>query len=292
VGVLTGCGSAPDSLEPAEDTGGGVEDEPGAIEEEGIVTVQEETSATDVSEDLDVPARAPDPQTVSAARVTGALNAFALDVYAAAHPAGRSWVLSPPQHADALARLAARRGGRTTTELALVLHADEIGGPPGAALARESNLLRSAAAVSVDCLADPHVRWAARAGSLAAARGRFSYAHHGGAQVVEVPAGERASLLVVVPDRADGLARVEARLPALLTRWLDALAPVPLEVTLPAAVLGAACPELPAETSAAAAGSPAHSVAADRPFLYFVGDRRTGLVLRMGRFVGRPPRLD
>jgi hypothetical protein len=295
--VWMGCGGSPYSPELSDEPAPPGEDEAAGLEEEATVTVDEGQAVAEMDDDTNTVSRSPDPLTSSAERVAGALNAFALDVYTAAHSTNRSWVFSPTAHADALVRLAARRGGRTLTQLAMVLHGDEIDGSPLGALTRESALLGRAAAPSLGCLGDGPVSWASRDGSFVtsrgvvpvgdiAARGVFSYAHAGGAQVVEVRSGERLSLLVVEPDLTDGLSRIEARLPSLLTRWLGALAPAALEVRLPAELLGAGCMSRPAEAETGVRPEAPRVFAVDHPFLYFVGDRRTGLVLAMGRFVG------
>lgn len=296
--VWMGCGGSPYAPELSDEpVAPSHEEEPASTDEVGTILVEEEAVVADDDEDVDETPHSPDPHTSSAARVAGALNAFALDVYAAAHPTDRSWVFSPTTHADALVRLAARRGGRTLTQLGMVLHGDEIDPSPLAALTRENALLRGAALPSFACPTQGPVSWAWHEGSFltsrgalpisdVAARGVFSYAHLGGAQVVEVRSGERVSLLLVEPDRAGGLARIEARLPALLTRWLGALAPASLEVRFPADLLGAHCPAWPAEAETNVPAEGARVVTVDHPFLYFVGDRRTGLVLQMGRFVG------
>lgn len=63
----------------------------------------------------------------------------------------------------------------------------------------------------------------------------YRYAEVGGVSLVELPyAGEELSMLLVVPEAADGLAAVEERLdPALLASWQAALHPERIELRLP-----------------------------------------------------------
>ncbi len=175
-------------------------------------------------------------------------------------------------------------------------------------------------------------------------RGSYRLAKVGGVAVLELPyQGGDAAMLVVLPDKVDGLAAIEASLDAgKLAAWTAALAdaqvdvllprfqidpPAPLELKKPLEALGMARafdrkradftgianPPSPDDrlyigavfhkafvkvdekgTEAAAATAvvmprtagmppPAIEFKADHPFLFFIVDRASGLVLFMGR---------
>ncbi|HWO25107.1 MAG TPA: serpin family protein [Kofleriaceae bacterium] len=175
-------------------------------------------------------------------------------------------------------------------------------------------------------------------------RGNYWMAKADGAAVLELPyAGGDTSMLVVLPDKVDGLAAVEKSLDAgKVAAWLAALAPQEVLVWLPRFVIdppealelakplkalgmtrafdreradftGIANPPKPADrlyigkvfhkafvkvdekgTEAAAATAvvmpkagaaprPVPELKADHPFLFFIVDKASGLVLFMGR---------
>jgi serine protease inhibitor len=262
--------------------------------------------------------------------VAAALNRFAFDVYAKAHPVDSNWVFSPASLAHTLTFTAYGTRGVTFAEMARVLHADTINDIPIFACLIEAGYLfeifkRTDGAASVvlqvadrlwrqtgtalkmtfrpyhylaslgevDLFGAPGAarneingwtsdqtdgrlpevvgagalsrrmkfvvttaaaltcRWERRfdpADTLDAefvtpsgkavvkqmtAQGVFAYARVDDVQLIEVPIRMGLSLVVVMPDAADGLSKLETRMAKAYERWLLSMSPTLVNLRLP-----------------------------------------------------------